>query len=133
MVKSTATREEKIEAIVNLTKQQLGKPYLWAATGPDKFDCSGLLLYVHKKTIGLNLPHFSKELAKLGKAIKLDDIQPGDLIYFDSDEDNVVNHCGMYIGNNEWIHAPRAKDFVKIESMNSVYITKYLVTIRRMV
>lgn len=95
---SSATRER----IVNVAKQQLGKPYIWAAAGPNAFDCSGLTKYCYKQGANIDLPHFSAAQALMGKAVRLGDARPGDIIAYY----NPVHHVALYIGGNTMIEAP---------------------------
>lgn len=120
------------EKIVALTKAQLGKPYKWGEEGPDYFDCSGLAWYVYKEVTGMKLPRVSRDMAKVGKPVlSKNDILPADLIFFDSNDDGVVNHVGVYIGDNMMIHSPKEGDVVKIANITSSYWSKRYVTARR--
>ncbi|MBQ3423039.1 MAG: SH3 domain-containing protein [Romboutsia sp.] len=130
---SSETNDERINSVINLAKKQLGKPYKYGAEGPDSFDCSGFLYYIHKQAIGLILPRTSSDQSKFGVAVSKDNLKPGDLIFFDSDKNGTVNHAGMYIGDNQWIHSPKPGDVVKIAKMTDSYVTKYLVGIRRVI
>ena len=125
--------DQRIQEVIKLAKAQLGKPYVWGAEGPDSFDCSGFIWYVYKNAANINLPRVSRDQAKAGRAVSLSEILPGDLVYFDSDKDGVVNHIGMYIGNGQWIHAPRSGDVVKIASVNDSYYKNYVKGARRII
>ena len=96
--------------------RELGKPYVWAATGPDAFDCSGLTLYVYAKA-GIYLPHFSQAQYQVGRHVSRSELRPGDLVFFGSP----IHHMGIYIGNNQMIHAPHTGDVVKISSLDGYY------------
>lgn len=120
-----------IDQIVSLAKSQIGKPYSWGDEGPDSFDCSGLVQYVFKQVRGVKLPRVTRDIAKSGKAINRNDIQPGDIICFDTNSDGVVNHVGIYIGNDEFVHSTKPGDFVRIDKINSNYYKKAYVTTRR--
>ncbi|MFR4161576.1 MAG: SH3 domain-containing protein [Paraclostridium sordellii] len=113
------------DAVISLAKQQLGKPYVWGAEGPSSFDCSGFTQYVFKNAAGKNLPRVSKEQSKFGQSVNKSNLQKGDLIFFDTDKDGVVNHVGIYMGNNEFIHASSSGKKVIISQLNSYYNSVY--------
>ena len=113
------------DAVISLAKQQLGKPYVWGAEGPSSFDCSGFTQYVFKNAAGKNLPRVSKEQSKFGQSVNKSNLQKGDLIFFDTDKDGVVNHVGIYMGNNEFIHASSGGKKVMISQLNSYYNSAY--------
>lgn len=99
---------------VTLAKSKLGCPYQWGATGPSKFDCSGLMYWVAKQ-LGKSIPRTSLEQSKSGTPVSKSNLLPGDLVFFGSP----VHHVGMYVGNNQFIHAPQTGDVVKISSLSS--------------
>ena len=82
----------------------LGKKYVWGATGPNSFDCSGLMQYIYKK-VGINLNRVSRDQATQGIAVSKSNLQPGDLIIFKNQSLTAIGHVGIYIGNSEFIHA----------------------------
>ncbi|MFE9423487.1 NlpC/P60 family protein [Kitasatospora sp. NPDC006697] len=89
-------------AAVRFAYAQLGKPYVWGATGPGSFDCSGLTGAAWRAA-GVSLPRVSQDQWNAGRRIARADLQPGDLVFFYSD----LHHVGIYIGNGQMIHAPR--------------------------
>lgn len=99
---------------VTLAKSKLGCPYQWGATGPSKFDCSGLMYWVAKQ-LGKSIPRTSLEQSKSGTPVSKSNLLPGDLVFFGSP----VHHVGMFVGNNQFIHAPQTGDVVKISSLSS--------------
>ncbi|MGL5329500.1 MAG: SH3 domain-containing protein [Peptostreptococcaceae bacterium] len=111
----------KVDAVINLAMKQIGKPYVWGATGPDSFDCSGLTSYVYKHGANYNLPRTSTEQAKVGKTVSKSDLKPGDLIFSSTNGTGNVSHVGIYIGNNEMIHAPKPGQNVHIVKINTTY------------
>ena len=94
---------------VNTALAQRGKPYVWAAAGPGSFDCSGLMEYAYSAA-GISLPHSSAEQARMGHAVSMSQLAPGDLVFYYSP----ISHVGMYIGNGQIVNAPTAGDVVKI-------------------
>ena len=89
---------------------RLGTPYQWGASGPDRFDCSGLTSWVWRKA-GVSLPHSSRAQYAGGRKVSRAEIQPGDLVFHGSP----IHHVGIYIGNGNMISAPRTGDVVKIQ------------------
>lgn len=85
---------------VAYVKAHLGDDYVWAAEGPDEFDCSGLTLAAYKSA-GIPLPHYSGAQAELGKAVTLATMKPGDLIFWYSP----IHHVSIYVGDGYMIHA----------------------------
>ena len=122
---------DKAQAIVNLAAKQLGKPYFWGAEGPNSFDCSGLIYYVYKNAAGMTLPRTSIEQSKTGITVSISNLKPGDLIFSSTDGSGNVNHVGIYVGNNEMIHATKPGYVVKKSKMNTSYwIDSYVVSKR---
>ncbi|MFI1922887.1 NlpC/P60 family protein [Streptomyces sp. NPDC020377] len=106
---SYATKADKALAFA---RAQIGKPYVWGATGPDSYDCSGLTQAVWKAA-GVTLPRTTYDQVNAGTTVSLADARPGDLIFFYDD----VSHVGVYIGNGMMIHAPKPGAYVREESV----------------
>ncbi len=100
---------------VQTALNQLGDPYVWAAAGPDAFDCSGLTMYAWGAA-GVALPHSSQLQYQTGRKVSRSELQPGDLVFGYSP----IHHVGIYIGNNQMVHAPNSNDVVKISSIDTV-------------
>ena len=96
-------------------KAQLGDPYVWAAAGPDKWDCSGLTM-MSWKSGGVALPHYSAAQYQLTVHIGVGDLRPGDLVFWGTSP-NTIHHVAMYIGNGQIIQAPRTGSYVEISGM----------------
>lgn len=108
---------------VDFTKQQLGEPYLWGGNGPDAWDCSGILVKAFAAA-GIKIPRVANDQYRKGGAfLPVRDAQAGDLLFWAYDRSNpeTVHHVGMYLGNNEYIHAPQTGDVVKISKINWDY------------
>jgi peptidoglycan DL-endopeptidase CwlO len=105
----TPANSSVAQQAISFARNQLGKPYVWGATGPDSFDCSGLTQAAYKAA-GVTLPRTTYDQVNVGTRVSESDLQPGDLIFFYSD----VSHVGLYIGNGEMIHAPHTGTVVKI-------------------
>ncbi|HUK98521.1 MAG TPA: NlpC/P60 family protein [Gaiellaceae bacterium] len=91
----------------------LGVPYVWGGESPKGFDCSGLVAYVYAQ-LGITLPHYAAAQYQLGVAVPRDQLQPGDLVFFDA-----LDHVGIYIGGGQFVHAPHTGDVVKITTLAS--------------
>jgi cell wall-associated NlpC family hydrolase len=98
--------------VAQIALAQQGKPYVWAAAGPNDFDCSGLVVYVFAQ-IGISLPHSSYSLAGMGQPVDRADLEPGDLVFFNGD-----SHVGIYIGGGQMVHAPHTGDVVRVISID---------------
>ncbi|WP_300278086.1 C40 family peptidase [Peptacetobacter sp.] len=107
----------KAEAAIKVAKSKLGKPYKWGATGPNSFDCSGLMYYAYKNGAKVTLPRTSRQQSNFGKKVSKSELKPGDLVFFG--RGNSVSHVGMYLGNDQYIHAPQTGDVVKISKLSS--------------
>ncbi|MGY1916762.1 C40 family peptidase [Blastococcus sp. SYSU DS0973] len=103
------------QAAVDAAMAQRGKPYVWAASGPNAFDCSGLTSYAYRAA-GISLPRASRNQAAVGQQVSRDQLQPGDLVFFYSP----ISHVGIYIGNGQMVHAPTSGDVVKVASIDSM-------------
>ncbi|MFI6155692.1 NlpC/P60 family protein [Kitasatospora sp. NPDC051170] len=108
---------------VNMAMSKQGSPYVWGATGPKNFDCSGLMVWAYGQA-GISLPRTSQEQGNVGTRVpSLDQAQPGDLVIYGPDR----HHVGMYIGNGMVVHAPHTGDVVKVMKADAMSIN----TIRR--
>ncbi|WP_433536381.1 NlpC/P60 family protein [Micromonospora sp. CA-249363] len=100
--------------------QQVGDPYVWGATGPNAFDCSGLTQYAYKSA-GIYLTHHTGDQWNEGKAVSRADARAGDLVFFYSG----LSHVGLYLGNNQMVHAPRAGKPVQVSSINTMPVAGF--------
>lgn len=116
---------KKAIKIIKLAKKKLGKRYVWGAEGKNVFDCSGLTQYVCKKN-GIKLPRRAIAQSKVGKRISRKNLKKGDLIFFDTSKKRkgYVNHVGIYIGNNKFIHASSARKKVIITSLRKPFYSQ---------
>jgi peptidoglycan DL-endopeptidase CwlO len=106
--------------VVGIAMRYLGVPYVWGGASPAGFDCSGLVMYVYAQ-VGVSLPHYTGAQWLAGVPVARSDLQPGDLVFFDG-----LGHVGIYIGGDQFIHAPHTGDVVKIDSLSeSWYAATY--------
>jgi cell wall-associated NlpC family hydrolase len=100
------------QVAVDTAKAQLGKPYRYAGSGPDSFDCSGLTMYSWAAA-GVGLPHSSRAQYAALPHVSMEELAPGDLVFYGSP----IHHVGIYVGNGSYIHAPQTGDVVKVSSI----------------
>lgn len=110
----------------------VGTPYRYGGTQPETgFDCSGLIGFVFSEAAGLKLPRTTRELIDIdAKPVDRDDLQAGDLIYFNS-RGGRVSHIGIYVGEGRFVHAPSTGGLVRIDKLNTPYWTKFYVGAKR--
>ncbi|WP_275945807.1 transglycosylase SLT domain-containing protein [Clostridium botulinum] len=105
------------EQVVRNAQQYLGKPYKWGGSNPsESFDCSGLVQYVYKQ-VGIQLNRTTYDQVKQGTPVAKNQLQVGDAVFFGSPSS--PHHVGIYMGNGQYIHAPKSGDVIKVSSLNS--------------
>ncbi|AZN77314.1 NlpC/P60 family protein [Lactobacillus acidophilus] len=114
---SSMQASSKAASIVALAKEQVGKPYVWAAAGPDKFDCSGLVQYVYQHAAGINLPRTTYDQVKVGQTVPLNQLQAGDLVFWGSE--TAPYHVAIYIGNNQYVNAATPEQGTILQNVSS--------------
>jgi peptidoglycan DL-endopeptidase CwlO len=115
---SSAGTSSGASAAIAFARAQIGKPYEWAATGPDTFDCSGLTMRAWEHG-GVSLPHYSVAQYEQGRKVAISELRRGDLVFFGSDPGNPgsIYHVGLYIGGGQMIEAPYTGEDVRISSI----------------
>ncbi|MBE6976703.1 MAG: NlpC/P60 family protein [Ruminococcaceae bacterium] len=107
------------QKIVNTAKQYIGVPYVWGGTSPKGFDCSGLVQYVFKAH-GISLPRTTKQQWTVGASISKQQLKVGDLVFFANTYTSGISHVGIYVGNNQFIHASSSQGVI-ISSLSNTY------------
>lgn len=118
--RATATAQDAIDNALEL----LGVRYRRGGNSPETgFDCSSFVTYVFREGLGLNLPRSSRELSKSGEAVARDELRPGDLVFFNTMR-RAFSHVGIYLGDNQFVHAPRSGGRIRIEDLRDGYWVK---------
>ena len=116
-------------AIAATAKSQLGRPYVFGGASPSKgFDCSGLVSWACASN-GISVPRVSRDQANAGQRIARSSLRPGDIVVFRIPRSGY--HTGIYIGQNNFVHSPKPRARVRIESLSVNYWDRYYVTARR--
>lgn len=109
--------DQKISAMITYAKQFIGTPYVWAGSSPKGFDCSGLVSYVYKNSLGIDLPHQSGQQAKLKQKIDVSEAKAGDLYFWS--RGGKVYHVAIALGDGKFIEAPQPGKKVSINSVSN--------------
>jgi cell wall-associated NlpC family hydrolase len=118
--RASASVENTIDQALDL----IGIRYKRGGSNPQTgFDCSGFVGHVFKEGLGLYLPRSSREISKAGEVVDKTELQPGDLVFFNTMR-RTFSHVGIYLGDNLFVHAPRAGAKVRIEDMRERYWAK---------
>ena len=130
---SNSSTSVSVDKVLDFAHQQLGKPYVWGAQGPNSFDCSGLIYYVYKNAANITLPRTSVEQSKFGTTVSKSNLKAGDLVFFDTNGPNngAVSHVGIYAGEGQLIHASSSnKKIVKVNMETYYWNNTYVVAKR---
>ncbi len=101
--------------------QYVGYPYVWATAGPASFDCSGFTYWVALNVLGIDIGRGLFTQVVAGTPVAYSDLQPGDLVFFQNTYTWGLSHSGIYIGNNQFVHAENETTGVKISDITSQY------------
>ena len=115
---TTLAAPQAVSVAIRYALAQVGKPYVWGATGPDSYDCSGLVQRSYAMA-GIALPRTSREQARVGKAVELPDLLPGDLLFwaYDPSDLSTVHHVALYLGDGKIVQSPQPGEFVEVTTM----------------
>jgi cell wall-associated NlpC family hydrolase len=127
-----APAEGRIKTMLKRALALLGTPYRWGGTSPEHgFDCSGLVGYVFRNSLGIELPRISRDMANVGQLIRDPNaLVEGDLVFF-SRRGKHVDHVGIYIGNGQFVHAPRTGKDVEVANLAVGYWSQKFFQARR--
>jgi cell wall-associated NlpC family hydrolase len=109
----------------------IGVRYRWGGTSPDSgLDCSGFVRYVFQDTLGLALPRRAEEMSRVGEKVRVSDLKPGDLVFFNTMR-RTFSHVGIYIGDNKFVHSPSTGSTIRVDDMDDKYWEKRFTGARR--
>lgn len=111
------------QTIVNAAKSQIGKPYVWGATGPNAYDCSGLVQYAYSQA-GKNIGRTTYQQAGAGQHVSVSQAQAGDILMWGD------YHDAIYVGNNQYVHAPQPGQNVTQATISSYFMPDYAIRVR---
>ena len=115
---------DKTETLINNAMQLIGVRYRWGGNTPQSgLDCSGFVRYVFNDTFGFLLPRKSAQMSKVGLQIGKEELQPGDLVFFNTMR-HAFSHVGIYVGDNKFIHAPSRGKSIRVDDMTKIYWEK---------
>lgn len=124
--------EGGVRSVLQRALALLGTPYRWGGTSPESgFDCSGLVGYVFRNALGIELPRVSREMAKAGELVSdREALAAGDLVFFGK-RGRVVDHVGIYVGDGKFVHAPRTGRDVTVSDLDTGYWNDKFLQARR--
>jgi cell wall-associated NlpC family hydrolase len=118
---AASTAWDAARTLTSAALDLIGIRYKWGGATPDTgLDCSGLVQFVFQQTTGVTLPRSAKEMSRLGDKIALADLQPGDLVFFNTRR-FAFSHVGIYLGDNRFVHAPRRGREVEVATIDRSY------------
>ena len=117
---ATVIPPSSYSGVVGIALGYQGVPYVWGGASPSGFDCSGLVMYAYAQ-VGVSLPHSSYAMWNDGVAVPQDQLEPGDLVFFDG-----LGHVGIYIGGGMFVHAPHTGTVVQVSSLSGWYAANYV-------
>ncbi|TZF91057.1 C40 family peptidase [Cognatilysobacter lacus] len=120
----------RVQSVLSRAFALLGTPYRWGGTSTEGFDCSGLVGYVFRNALGIDLPRVARDQAQTGTQVDRSQLTAGDLVFF-STHSGGVDHVGIYIGEGKFLHAPRTGRDVTVSSLDGGYWNARFVQARR--
>lgn len=122
----------KVDKLISLATSKLGAGYVPRKAGPDHFDCSGFVYYIFT-TSGISIPRSSLGQSKSGKKLIREELEKGDILFFDTYQKNHINHSGIYLGDGKFIHSSSGKAYgVTISNLDKgFYLDKFRWGIRK--
>jgi cell wall-associated NlpC family hydrolase len=111
---------DRIQGVLSKAMTLLGTPYRWGGESEQGgFDCSGLVGYVYRSVLGMDLPRVSRQMAQSGEKVDRTALVPGDLVFFGLR--GRVNHVGIYVGEGRFLHAPSRGKVVRVDNLSNSY------------
>jgi cell wall-associated NlpC family hydrolase len=118
--------------VVQAALSWIGTRYRFGGDTPAGFDCSGLVHFVFRETVGMDLPRVAREQRHTGREVAKDELKPGDLVFFNTRRDP-NSHVGIYIGNDRFLHAPSRGSLVRVDTLHSSYWAPRFTGARRLI
>ena len=109
------------DSITSFAMQYVGYPYAYAGEGPYAFDCSGFTKFVIQNTLGIDITHDMATQASMGHSVSKNELQPGDLVFFQNTFEPGLSHAGIYIGGGQFVHAENESTGVRVSDLNNDY------------
>ncbi len=127
------SRSQMADDVLLRAMAQIGTPYRWGGSSPQTgFDCSGLIGYVFNHSMNIKLPRSTSEMIKVNApVIERGRLRTGDIVFFATNGARNVNHAGIYVGDDRFVHAPSTGGRVRIDSLNSPYWSKAYLQAKR--
>lgn len=131
-MEATQSWTESVQEVLINALSLTGIKYSYGGKSPETgFDCSGFVRYVFQQSTSMTLPHGAKAISKLGQPVSQEQLQPGDLVFFNTLK-SAFSHVGIYLGNQKFIHAPSSGGGVQVVDMTDNYWAKRFNGARRM-
>ncbi|MEI7843019.1 MAG: C40 family peptidase [Gallionellaceae bacterium] len=122
---ASSPSDEKTNDLLLYAMSLADTPYRYGGSNTeDGFDCSGFVGHVYKQTLNISLPRTSAEISREGKAISNNEVQPGDLVFFNT-RHRAYSHVGIYVGEGKFIHAPKTGSRIKVDNMKDYWLSRY--------
>lgn len=129
--KAVTVTESVADKAAGHAAKMIGRPYRFGGASPASgFDCSGLVQYGYRQA-GVQLPHNTGDQRSLGRAIRMDDLRRGDLLFFNQ-EGKKYGHVGIYLGRGMFVHAPSSGKAVRSDRLEAPYWRRHLTEVRRL-
>jgi cell wall-associated NlpC family hydrolase len=116
-----AASDDQMNELVMYTVSLADTPYRYGGNSANSgFDCSGFVGHVYRHSLGVSLPRTSREISRVGNPISLDELSPGDLVFYNTQHAS-FSHVGIYVGDGKFVHSPKTGESVRTEQMQMRY------------
>ena len=122
-------REPLGSQAVSIALRHIGVPYVWGGASPEGFDCSGFAMYVYG-LLGIRLPHYTGHQIKIGYPVAFNQLQAGDLLFFNPGANGDPGHEGIYVGRGLMVQAPQRGDYVRVSVLDASRMASYMGAVR---
>ncbi|WP_330166072.1 C40 family peptidase [Agrilactobacillus fermenti] len=127
VAQAPAGTDAQIQKVISVAQQQIGKPYVWGAKGPNAFDCSGLMNYVFKQATGRDIGGWTVPQESAGTIVSPMQAKPGDLLFWGGR--GATYHVALFIGNGQYIHAPQPGQNVTVANVSPYFWPSFAVRV----